>query len=66
MIGFNVLNNGVTCPIVGISSSDEHVVYTAIRKGARLLDSSLTMDQKAIGRAIQRGLIYFRRQKFFK
>ena len=55
-IGYNVLNNGVVCPIVGILTSDEDILVESIKQGVRLIDTTLC-NQAQVGRAISQGWI---------
>ena len=55
-IGYNVLNNGVVCPIVGILTSDEDILVESIKQGVRLIDTTLC-NQAQVGRAISQGRI---------
>ena len=55
------LNNGTTCPLVGIGTflmepkDAEEAVYNALQNGYRLIDTANAyMNERAVGRAIQR------------
>ena len=53
-IGYNVLNNGLVCPIVGISTSHENILFESIKQGVRLIDTSLC-NLAEIAKAISQG-----------
>lgn len=56
-IGYNVLNNGLVCPIVGISTSHENILFESIKQGVRLIDTSLC-NQAEIAGAITQGDVF--------
>jgi len=59
-IGYNVLNNGLVCPIVGISTSHENILFESIKQGVRLIDTSLCNLAEiapAIAQAVNAGVV---------
>ena len=49
-----MLNNGLVCPIVGISTDDEDTLIESIKQGVRLIDTSLS-SLVAVRRALSHG-----------